>query len=143
MSRANAWVMHFGQGQRAAIGHRELIEVVDEPALFPVPLTPAYAHNVLFWKNHAVAVLNLALRMGERNTDTRLLAVVGYHDTRTLKTTYGALPLTQPPQAIFVSDDQASDLGEALSEWRSMTHACFNLEGARIPVLDLAAVFGP
>ena len=64
MSGINAWLLDFGITFRAAIGVRELVQILDGAATFTVPLTHAHSRRVVFWQKRMLPVMDLAIRVG-------------------------------------------------------------------------------
>ncbi len=144
---ANAWLLETGLATPMAIGQRELLQIIDAPQTFAVPLSPPHARHVLFWQQHMVPVLDLAQRMGhqvEQRAEAavqNLLALVGFQDSSNGIFHLGAIVLNKPPRKIAVCDEQALAPDDLPSNWRRMSLACFEHEGMAIPVLHLGRVF--
>jgi len=137
-----AWVLDFGKGLRAAVGHHEMWQVLISPKLFDVPCTPFHCGEVLIFQNRILPVLSVS-RLFEREK-TRQSQVVGiaiYQDDPAHPIHYGGLHLAVMPQSIYVSDDQACDLPESQECWEPLAVSCFSHEGLAIPIIDLASLF--
>jgi chemotaxis signal transduction protein len=142
MSSANAWLLNFGAACQAAVGTRELLHLVDAPATFLVPCTPAYCHSVLLWQERLLPVMDVAARLGAAPGSAPFLAVVGYQSKRGEYPQFGALKLATPPQQLQVSDEQACALPGQGNGWQELAISCFEHRGAPIPVLNLRRLFG-
>jgi len=55
-----AWVLDFGSGLRAAVGHHEMWQVLLSPKLFDVPCTPSYCGEVLIFQDRILPVLSVS-----------------------------------------------------------------------------------
>lgn len=142
MSASNAWLLDFGLPVRAAVGARELVQILDGAATFPVPLTPAHSRRVVVWQQRLLPVLDLACKMGVAEGERTLLAIIGYQGAPGQAVQFGALALAAPPVRIAVSDQQACPLTEQQAAWGALALSCFEHDGAPIPVLRLERIFG-
>ena len=142
MPRMNAWLLDFGGSCQAAVGLRELLHLVDTPASFAVPCTPAYCRRVVLWQERLLPVMDIAVRLGSASPAAPFLAVVGYQRQRGEHPQFGALPLASPPRQLAVTDDQACRLPEENGAWRELAISCFEHQGVPIPVLNLNRIFG-
>ena len=141
MSSATAWLLDLGGLGQVAIGMRELVQIVDAPNTFIVPLTPAYSHKVMFWQKRMVPILDLSIKLNSTESKGQLLAIVGYQDKESGNAGLGAIILATPPVRIAVDDEQACSLDQAMAHWRELANASFSQNGAVIPVLHLSRLF--
>lgn len=141
MSHANAWILDFGMGYRAAVGARELLHLVDVPSFFSVPCTPIYCHRVLFWQGKLLPLMDVAARLEAEPQDASFVAVVGYQQQRGEYPQFGALQLASPPVKVAVSDEQACQLPEEARVWDGLAVSCFEFQGSAIPVLNINRLF--
>ncbi|MES2935704.1 MAG: chemotaxis protein CheW [Pseudomonadota bacterium] len=142
MSSENAWLLDFGKPLRAAVGMRELLQIIDASEIYEVPLTPAHSRHIMFWQKRMIPVMDLSLRLGAKATQSKMLALVGYQDHANQSVGIGAIVLAAPPLKIAVDDADAAVLDEQTSGWRELAISGFAREGAVIPVLHLSRVFG-
>lgn len=141
MSRMNAWILDFGLSYRAAVGGRELLHLIDVPATFAVPCTPAYCRKVVSWQERLLPVMDIAYRLGGTAQQAQFIAVVGYQQRRGEYPQFGALLLSSPPLQVAVSDEQACKLPENAQGWEELAISCFDYQGDAVPVLDLNRLF--
>ena len=141
MASANAWLLDLGGATQVAIGTRELVQIVEAPNTFSVPLTPACSRSVMFWQKRIVPVLDLSIRVSSTASKGQLLAIVAYEDTQDAGAGLGAIILAAPPLRISVDDGQACRLDEHMAAWRELANASFCQNGAVIPVLHLSRLF--
>ena len=141
MSSATAWLLDLGGSMQVAIGMRELVQIVDAPSTFTVPLTPACSRKVMFWQKRMVPVLDLSIKLNSTESKGQLLAIVGYEDTENGSAGLGAIILAAPPVRISVDDEQACNLDQNMAHWRGLANASFSQNGAVIPVLHLSRLF--
>ncbi len=142
MAAPNAWILDLGTSFRAAIGSRELVQIVEAPTTFLVPLTPTYSRHVVFWQKRMVPVMDLSIRLGGPPTEHTLLALVGYQDPCDQTVGVGAIVLATPPVRITVNDSQATALDQQGPCWKELAISCFERDGMVIPVLHLSRMFG-
>lgn len=141
MSSANAWLLDLGDSMHAAIGMRELVQIIDAPNTFSVPLTPAHSRNVMFWQKRMVPVLDLSIRLENRASKGKLMAIVAFQEADK-GAGLGAIILTAPPVRIAVDDTQACTLDDDTVRWQELANSSFTQDGAVIPVLHLSRIFG-
>ncbi|MFZ6658494.1 chemotaxis protein CheW [Undibacterium sp. TJN19] len=141
MSNANAWLLEVGDGRCVAIGQRELIQIIDAPDSFDVPLAPAHMREVIFWQKRVVPVMQLPLRLGGQPCKGNILALVAFHDADSKTAGLGAIHLSAPPSRVVVDDRQASNLEDDNPVWQDLAIACFEQDGKHVPVLDLSRIF--
>jgi chemotaxis signal transduction protein len=142
MSTANAWLLDLGETIHAAIGMRELVQIIEAPTTFNVPLTPAHSRNVMFWQKRMVPVLDLSIRLNNKASKGKLMAIVGYHDEANKAASLGAIILAAPPVRIAVDDAQACTLDDEMARWHELANSSFKQGEAVIPVLHLSRLFG-
>jgi chemotaxis signal transduction protein len=142
MTSANAWLLDLGDAMHAAIGIRELVQIIEAPATFSVPLTPAHSRNIMFWQKRMVPVFDLSIRLDNKASKGTLMAIVGYHDATNQTAGLGAIILAAPPVRIAVDDAQACTLDEDMARWHELANSSFKQEGEVIPVLHLSRLFG-
>ncbi len=138
---ANAWLLDFGHGLRAAVGTRVLLHLIDDPRLFAVPCTPSYCRQVAFWQDRVLPVMDMAARLGKAPLPPRLLAVACYFDPLDVAPRFGALALASAPIAVTVSDHAACALPEHPAGWSGLAASCFQHQGAPVPILHLGRIF--
>ena len=141
MPGPNAWLLDLGHSMRAAIGSRELVQIVENPVLHAVPPTPDHARHVLIWQKHLVPVISLSMRVAALAADHSLVALVAYQEVGHHVPKLGAAFLASPPRRIEVSDAQATAQDDCLADWKGLAISCFEREGELVPVLHLNRLF--
>lgn len=142
MLEPNAWLLDLGHSMRAAIGSRELVQILEHPVLHAVPLSPSYGCHVLIWQKHLVPVISLSMRVAALATGQSLVALVAYQEFVHQAPKLGAVFLASPPTRIEVNDTQATAQDDCLTDWKGLAISCFEREGALVPVLHLNRLFG-
>lgn len=144
-SGSKAWVLDLGGGRRAAVGGREMVHVVVEPTLFPVPATPSYCRHVLAWSGRVLPVMDAGARLDGPTgamAAPRLVGVMAFRATPDGPVQYGGVGLDAVPAGLTVTDEQACPLPESRSDWRPYVVACFtDPRTGPVPVLDLPRLF--
>jgi hypothetical protein len=141
MPQMNAWILDFGMGYTAAVGGREVLHLIDIPASYVVPCTPAYCNSVLFWQNRVLPLMDMASRVGDVALQAPFAAVVGYQKARGEFPQFGAIQLLSPPVHVAVDDEQACELPPEAEIWRDLSISCFKYQGRAVPVLNLNRLF--
>ena len=130
MPEPNAWLLDLGHSMRAAIGSRELVQIVENPVLHAVPLTPDHARHVLIWQKHLVPVISLSMRVAALAADHSLVALVAYQEVGHHVPKLGAAFLASPPRRIEVSDAQATAQDDCpagvavMNNFKALTDRC-------------------
>jgi chemotaxis signal transduction protein len=141
---SRAWLLDFGRGLQAAVGHQEMWQVLISPVLFDVPCTPTYCSEVLVFQDLILPVLDMSSLLEGQKTIPVTSPVVGiaiYQDDPTQPIRYACLHLATTPQSIYVSDEQACDLPAHQPYWEPLAQSCFSIDGRTIPIIDLAYLF--
>ncbi len=144
---AAAWLLDFGGGKRAAVGERELQEVLVRPDLTPRPdQAPAVLQGTLRWRDMNVPVLDLGLALGLRGaTAGGWVTIAAFRERPDAAVRFGALVLAAAPVLTRVSDDMGCSLPEdCLREylvWSYLGLSCFKQQETVIPILALERLF--
>lgn len=143
MSTSRAIRLDAGGSAAAAIALHEVIEVVTEGDLEPVPRAPAYCRELLQWRNQWIPVFDLARWRGLQPEQAKpFLVVVGYLADADPVPRHGCVRVPGFPKIVELADEQACGLpGDA--EWSSIAHSCFREDGREVPILRLSRVFEP
>ncbi len=141
---STAWVLALDDQLRAAVGERELIHLIEAPALLEVPLSPYYCRQVILWNNLLLPAMDLAARIHKQpkaNHNWKLAGIVAYQPEPNVAPGYGALLLAALPKRTQVTDTQACSLPERPDGWRELAISCFRQGEDTIPILDLPHLF--
>ncbi len=139
----SAWRVVVGDGVQVAVTDYEMFEYVVEPQLHPVPFTPAYCSNVMFWRELIIPVMDFSLLVnkspGVKMQQT--VVIVAYQTKPREPLEYLGLLTQEPPARITVVDDQACDLPTSDTNfWESkeLALACFEYDDQPTPVINIA-----
>lgn len=142
---SRAWILDFGKGLQAAVGLHEMSHVLTAPVLFDVPGTPHFCNEVIVFQQRILPVLDIpSLLEGQKVTHSshEVVGIAVYQDNPVNPTSYGGLRLASLPHSIYVTDDQACELPSHKHYWAPpLSVACFQYDGAVIPVLNLVYLF--
>ncbi len=141
---SRAWLLDFGRGLQAAVGHHEMWQVLISPVLFEVPCTLTYCSEVLVFQDRILPILDMSNLLEGEKTIPVTSSVVGiaiYQDEPTHPIHYAGLHLATRPQSIYVSDNQACDLPAHQPCWEPLALSCFFHKGRTIPIIELAYLF--
>lgn len=142
MRTSRAIRLDAGRGTVAAIGLHEVIEVVTEGDMAPVPMAPRHCRELLQWRDQWIPVFDLAAWQGmQAEPAGQFFVVVGYPaDTGGVQ--YGCMRVPEFPRIVELSDQQVCSLPDD-AEWNRIAISCFR-EGERaVPILSLCKVFQP
>ncbi|MDM8557265.1 hypothetical protein [Candidatus Parabeggiatoa sp. HSG14] len=143
---SRAWLLDFGSGLQAAVGHHEMLQVLISPTLFDIPCVSPYCNEVLIHEERILPVLDVSSMLLEKQQVTSpptgyVIGISLYQDDPTHPIHYGGLHLATTPQSIYVSDNQACDILAHQEYWKPLALSCFSHEGVAIPVIDMAYLF--
>ncbi len=140
MRTSRAIRLDAGGGMAAAIGLHEVIEVVTEGDMAPVPMAPRHCRELLQWRDQWIPVFDLAAWRGlQPESATQFFVVVGYPaDIGGIQ--YGCMRVPEFPKIVELSDQQACSLPDD-AEWSCIAISCFKGDGKTVPILSLRRVF--
>ncbi len=140
-----AWLLDFGNGLQAAVAYHEMWQVLLSPKLFDVACTPQYCSHVLIFQKRILPVLNLATFLLDAHkpfiATGNVVGIAVYQTDPQAPVNYGCLYLSQMPQRIEVSDEDACDLPDEIKYWEPLTLSCFLRNEVAIPIIDFASLF--
>lgn len=142
--QSRAWLLDFGRGMQAAVGLREIFQVLLSADLFQIPCTPVYCSEVLITRKRILPVIDIpSLLEGKQflSIQNEIIGIATFQDDVKRAISYAGLRLATLPVGIFVSDEQACDLPKEQVVWSSFSRCCFYHEGQVVPVLNLKALF--
>jgi len=142
-----AWLLDVGAPFLVAVGRHEIVEVLERPRPFHLPVGPAWCEELIQWRRRLLPLVDLS-RLGGAEAvgigDAHLVLIAGYQTGPEEPVEFGALKVRNPPTSIQVSDDLAAPLPEGAREhWPPLTLAAFKYGEAEVVVPDLARLFNP
>ncbi|MEX0730335.1 MAG: chemotaxis protein CheW [Aquisalimonadaceae bacterium] len=146
---ARGWLLNFGDGRWAAVGEKELHEVVPDPVLTEDRSAPAHCRGRLAWRGLTLPVMDLAVVFGADadREPARWLTVAAYVADGESEPAFAALRLQEPPVPVRVDDAMASSLPETSLRdylvWSFLGLSCFRHGDRSVPIIDLARLFAP
>jgi len=140
MASSRAILIEYASGQYAAVAFAQMEEVLDAPALIPVPLAPIHCNTLVEWHDDWIPLFDLGIWCGSQEQEVkRFGVVVSYQQNRDTSRCYGSLRSITFPRIVEVDDSSAAPLPDPL--WNGFAKACFRDGDRVIPVLDLPALF--
>lgn len=141
------WLLNFGDDRWAAVGEKELQEVLPDPQLASDLSAPAHCRSRLEWRGYMLPVMDLAVVFGaDPGRDSgRWVTVVAYAEEGGKEIGFAALRLEEPPVAVQVNDGMACALPETSLRdyliWNFISLSCFRHKESAVPVIELARLF--
>lgn len=141
--KLDAWLLNFGNQNRAVVGWRELLHLIPEASFQSIPRTPKHCNKVLNWQNRIIPIWDVGawFTTGEISDPGDTGVLVGYQLQAGAVPQLGALMLVEPPLRIAVSTDQECVPPSSLSPWREIASAFLTYEGETLAVLNLRHMF--
>jgi hypothetical protein len=128
-----AWLLTLSNLNTLAIAQQQVVEYSTGLPAQHVPDCSPQCHHVVLWRNTVLPLIGVDAN-DEINNLLHLLVISYVHP---LGNGLMALSLTQPPQAINVSDnDQCEPQDVQLQYWHGAVAACFQHEEHIIPIVD-------
>ena len=143
MSEAAAWIMKINESLYISVSRMELVHIISDPDMIPVPRAPSYCRNITLWNDYILPVADFTrLIGGEVNIhNNHIVAVTSYRDhNQTVQ--YGGILLAESPELEHVNNDQFCGLSDATVKLRAISISCFtNERGLQVPVIDMSKLF--
>ncbi len=141
---SRAWLLDFGSGLQAAVGHHEMWQVLISHKLFNVPGTLSYCNEVLIFQNQILPVVDMSQLMEGHKIIQSAEPIVGiavYQNDTTEPVQYSCLHLATMPQNIYVTDEQECELPASQQHWEPLALCCFSYKDMIIPIINLSYLF--
>jgi len=143
MSKAAAWLLKINETIYVAVSRMELVHIISNPVITPLPRAPAYCRNVLIWNDNVLPVADISqLLDGDDNTPyNQTVAVISYRDNNNA-VQYGGIMLADSPELEHVNNDQLCQLSDDTMNLHAICLSCFNSEkGFHVPIIDMSRLF--
>lgn len=143
---AKAWLLDVGGSRIAAVGEKELQEVLVRPETEWDSDAPLYRQETVTWRGRELTVIDLGSVFGGRAEESDgWITVAAFQPPDSSQVAFGALRLTAAPVMTTVTDDMACVLPEdSLRDYLVWSYLalCFFRQGSRvIPILDIGRLF--
>lgn len=140
---SRAWLLDFGNGLQAAVGHHEMWQVLLSPVLFEIPCTPPFAREVLVFQERILPVLDVYYFFHHKSilTKSNIVGIAVYQDDPTQPIRYGCLHLASMPQNITVSDSEICELPEEQPFCEPLALSSFSQNEVAIPIINVGYWF--
>ena len=143
MSEAAAWIMKINDALYISVSRMELVHIVSDPDMVPVPRAPSYCRNITLWNDNVLPVADFThlIEGANNNHNNHIVAVTSYRDYDQ-NVQYGGILLAESPELEHVNNDQFCDLSDATVKLRAISLSCFtNKRGFQVPVIDMSKLF--
>ena len=143
MSEAAAWIMKINETLYISVSRMELVHIISDPDMIPVPRAPSYFRNISLWNDNIIPVADLTrLIEGGNNThNNHIVAVTSYRDYDQ-NVQYGGILLAESPALEHVNNDQFCHLSDATVNLHAISLSCFkNKRGFQVPIIDMSKLF--
>lgn len=144
VTTSRAWLLDFGAGLQAAVGHHEMWQVLISHKVFNVPGTLPYCNEVLIFQNQILPVVDMSQLMEGQKINQAVEPIVGitvYQTEPSQPVQYSCLHLATMPQNIYVNDEQECELPANQKHWEPFALCCFSHKDMIIPIINLAHLF--
>ncbi|MCC5812526.1 MAG: hypothetical protein JJU06_19365 [Ectothiorhodospiraceae bacterium] len=143
---AKAWLLDVGGGRTAAVGEKELQEVLVRPDTEWDSDAPLYRQETLAWRGRTLTVIDLGSVFGGRPDESDgWITVAAYQTVPGEPVSFGALRLSAAPLMTTVTDSMACTLPEdSLRDYLVWSYLalCFFRQADRVvPILDISRLF--
>lgn len=135
MKTAQAWLLDLGPF-RVAVAYHDVLEVVAEPVVWPLPIGPRWCREILTWRGRYLPLARLG--SGESPFAVVLAVACPKHDDRL---EYVAMRLKRTPQLIEVRESDDCDLPDQMMLPADHVLASFMYDNEVVLVPDFAALF--
>jgi chemotaxis signal transduction protein len=135
MSKAvKAWKLDW-PGAPLALAQCQVIEVVEEPETYTVPLGPQWCRGLLHWRGQLIPFAYGG------NPEVRFVVVVAYQPAPKQPLQFAAFSVASMPQQFDVPADADCEPPSTEALRMDQLRACFEHEGKRWVVPDLEHMF--
>ncbi|MET1254900.1 hypothetical protein [Aliikangiella maris] len=136
---SNAWLVEYRENDAIAFGIHALQEIVVNPRMINVPLSPQYCHKTLRWKQRMLPVCNLSNLAVNENVSCNQVMIVKYWLNK--KAHYAGLECFKPPVFIQIYESRICPLASSIRLPHTIITRCFQYQKKSVPIIDLASLF--
>jgi len=140
MTTSEAWLLECGDSLSIAVGDHEMVEYIQGPFCYSIPVSPAYCDSVLLWQDKFVPVMDIAAiydkPVDQANSVICLLNYQTEPDTPLLQL---AIRVNNAPEKITVDDAQVCELSDRVNDspLSAIVLSSFTIEETEAVVLDI------
>ncbi len=137
---SSAWLLHVANNIQFCIGLHQAAEYIEAPALYNIPLAPAYCNNVMFWRDSILPVIDINLLAGRPATLLRqFVMVIAYQTQDNKPIEHLAVLLESAPHKIQVDDNDACSIPKNYPErLKPYVMSLFKYKNEAASILDIA-----
>jgi chemotaxis signal transduction protein len=143
MSEAAAWIMKINETLYISVSRTELVHIISDPEMIPVPRAPSYCRYITLWNDNILPVADFTRLINKENNiiNNHIVAVSSYRD-HDQNVQYGGIMLAESPVLEHVKNDQFCGLSDATVKLRAISLSCFTSKrGFQVPVIDMSKLF--
>lgn len=143
MSKAAAWIMKINETIYISVSQMELVHIISNPAIIPVPRAPAYCQNIIIWNDNVLPVVDISQLLDGANDSyyNQSVAVITYRDHNNI-IQYGGILLADSPVLEHVNNDQLCQLSGDTMNLHAISLSCFtSKKGFQVPIIDMSKLF--
>jgi hypothetical protein len=143
---AQARLLEYKQGSYVAFAPHVTVGLVHQPQLISVPGAPNYALGLIPWDGRYIPLIDLASLLhtfpqGKIPAVDHVL-VLAFQRAPGEPLEHGAVCAPYLVKTVEVTDSRQRALPDDSHLWPLTAISCFEFQGAAVPVLDTALVFG-
>lgn len=141
---ALAYVLEYHQGQYAAFAPSFSQELMDCPAIMPVPCAADYAYGVIEWRNQWIPLINFAAlidrKQAEKMPQPKYALVLAYQQTPESPVQFGALAAFSVPDSVYVADEDFCGIPADNPIWSQISVSGFRYRERATPIINTSAL---
>lgn len=144
--RVTALMADYARRRAVAFAPHATLELIEQPAITPVPGMAYFAHGLLRWQSHFVPVIDLHTLL-RAHADAPLEApryalVLAWQRVAGAPLEHGAIGLAAPPRRLEVgADTVAAPLPNDSDLWPLIAVSCVRKGQQLIPIIDTSRLF--
>lgn len=142
--RAKAWILDVGAPFLIAISELEMVEVLETPVSYPVPLGPDFCRRVIVRHNEVMPLVDLSRIADSPPGNADYTVVIAYQTSSDAMVSRAGLLVRRAPKGITVGNEMEMLPPSGLPEaWKELMIACFEWNRNPVLVPDLGRLLVP
>ena len=140
MTTSEAWLLECGDSLSIAVGDHEMVEYIQGPFCYSVPVSPAYCDSVLLWQDKFVPVMDIAA-VFDKPVDqaNSVICLLNYQPEPNTALLQLAIRVNKAPEKVTVDDAHACETPDLIknSPLNQIILSSFVLEDTEVVVIDI------
>ncbi|MCW9015183.1 MAG: chemotaxis protein CheW [Gammaproteobacteria bacterium] len=143
MNKAQAWLLQIDRKTRVAVGHLELIHIVNYPEYYDVPRSPEHCKRVILWNKNIIPVIDMSMLIDGISTyyHKNKIAIAMYENSQTGQYEYGGIQLMDTPILKVIDNNQGVSRSQLSDKWRDYSLSAFKVNEEMIPIVSIRKIF--